>query len=85
MDNTIKQKNSQEYSESTVNHLGSRNCSTVPKKGRLILISKSSNPLPSLNDKRPLLIQSYFTKIIEKIIYNKLTESKSKLLETHNY
>ncbi len=81
---TKRQRNPQEYSGSTLNDL---NQGTIPqylRKGRLILISKSSKPFPSLDDTRPLL-QLNLTKIIEKTIYNKLTGSKSKLLEIGNY
>ncbi len=54
-------------------------------KGRLKLLSKSSNSFPNISDTRPLIIQYHIAKIIEKVISNKLESLQSQLLQTPHH
>ncbi|KEJ82444.1 hypothetical protein OXYTRIMIC_662 [Oxytricha trifallax] len=65
------------------------NCGKFPKylkEGRLVLLGKNQGEqYPEINNTIPIVINSHLSKIIEKVIINKLQERKSELLETGNY
>lgn len=65
------------------------NGSDVPshlKEGRLVALSKKKNSSAvTLNDIRPIVINSHITKIMEKAIILKLKQLNSRLLHVGNY
>lgn len=52
---------------------------------RLHLLSKNGTPKASLDDIRPLMIESHWLKLIEKAILNKADKLNSTLLHTLQY
>ena len=52
---------------------------------RLHLLSKNGTPRATLDEIRPLMIESHFLKLAEKVILNKLEKSQSNLLKTGDY
>ena len=54
-------------------------------EGRLVLLSKTQSEYPGVDETRPLLIESHLTKIIERIILNKLKDMNSDLFKVGCY
>ena len=69
-----------------VSRINTFNIPSHLKEGRLVALSKKKNDSTvTVNDIRPIVINSHITKIIEKAILNKLKLLKSKLLRVGNY
>lgn len=54
-------------------------------EGRLVLLSKKDTDIVTLDNTRPIMVNSHLYKIMEKAIANKLTQMKSPLLKVGAY
>lgn len=64
------------------------NPDTLPQylsEGRLVLLSKSDSSFPAINDTRPIVVEQFITKVIEKAIVAKLKKINSIITAKRDY
>lgn len=82
MNNELKQK----LAFDIKNRMNSNQIPSHLREGRLVALSKNkNNNAPSLNDIRPIVINSHLTKIMERAILLKLNSMNSSLLKVGRY
>lgn len=64
------------------------NCAKFPdylSRSKLVCLSKTNSSYPKLNDIRPISVESFITKLIEKVVNAELKKMDSILYQDMNY
>lgn len=64
------------------------NPKSIPKylsEGRLVLLSKNDSSFPKVNDTRPIVVEQFITKLMEKTVLTKLKKVNSVLTAKRDY